>query len=368
MTDLSHSNAPPPISPGSHRAGSSFGDGLHLRNLGWILRAVGLCAVAATVLGVIVAPGLHGSASDAVVNAWDHASAVFAYAMAILVSGGIVLSIVELVGSHRAETISGALIVAGSSLVVVLLVVSVARAYVAPDTPPQLQITLLVAVIASAVASTAGFRSAGGPHTRALSFVISSFALAALVRLAAWEMATLAGERANASLYAASRGLATVGVVVEAIGQLAAVVWIGTRGPWGMAGSSFAAIGAFAVTWGAAYGGGVDVPVWAVALHTSLAQVSVLPAPYALSGALSFLTASSVLLAAASLLLVEQHAAISAAFALALVSRGAFDAPLRALAIVAAAGWAAVAMFDERILWASLPRRKGSSEEVVSPR
>ena len=208
---------------------------LHLRNLGWILRAIGLSAVAATILGVIVVPGLHGSASDAVVNTWDRASSVFAYAMAILVSGGIVLSIVELVGSHRAETISGALIVAGSSLVVVLLVVSVARAYVAPDTPPQLQVTLLVAVIASAVATTAGWRAIGGPHTRALSLVVSSFALAALVRLAAWEMATLGGERASASLYAVSRGLSTLGVMVEAFGQLAAAVWIGTRGPAGLA-------------------------------------------------------------------------------------------------------------------------------------
>lgn len=363
MTDVPNPNASPPLSSrssGADERDRSLVESLHLRHLGWILRAVGMCAVVATVLGVIVVPGLHGSATDAVVNTWDRASSVFAYAMAILVSCGIVLSTVELVGSHRAETVPGALIVAGSSLIVVLLVVSMARAYVAPDAPPQVQVTLLVAVIASAVAATAGWRAVGGPHTRALSIVISCFALAALVRLSAWEMATIGGERASASLYGLSRGLSTLGVVIEALGQLGAAVWIGTRGRAGIALSSAAAVGAFAVTWGAALGGKVDAPTWAVALHTSLAQVATLPAPYALSGALSFLTASSVLLAAAALVLLEQPAAISAAFALALVSRGAFDAPLRALAIVAAAQWAVVALFDERILWASLTAPRAS--------
>ena len=359
MTDVSTPNASPPV-PSRPSDERSLVESLHLRNLGWVLRAIGACAVVATVLGVIVVPGLHGSATDAVVNAWDRASSVFAYAMAILVSGGIVLSTVELVGSHRAESISGALIVAGSSLIVVLLVVSIARSYVAPDSPPQLQVTLLVAVIASAVASTAGWRAVGGPHTRALSIVVSCFALAALVRLAGWELATVGGERANATLYAASRGLSTLGVVIEALGQLAAAVWVGTRGRTGLVLSSLAAVGAFAVTWGAALGGQVDAPPWATALHTSLAQVATLPAPYALSAALSFLTASSVLLAAASLAVLEQPAAISAAFALALVSRGAFDAPLRALAIVAAAQWAVVALLDERILWSSLTAPRAS--------
>ncbi len=339
---------------------------MRLRSMGWLVRAIGACAILATVLGVIIAPGLHGNATDAVVNLWDRVATVFAYAMAILTSAGVIVSTADLIGSRRAETVPGAIIVAGSSLLVVLLVVSVARAYVLPDSPPQLQVTLLVAVVASAVASTAAGLAVRRPHTRALGLLLTTFAFAALVRLAAWELATLGGERANVGLYAASRGVATVGVVIEGLGQLAAAVWIGTRSRAGLVMSSFAAAAAFVVTWGAALGGHTDASPLASALHSSLSAVATLPAPYALSGAASFLTVSAVLLGASALAQGAQPPTIAAAFALALVSRGAFDARLRAIAIVAAAQWAIVAAFDERILWAALSGARSSSPGAES--
>ncbi len=318
------------------------------------MRAIGVCAVVAAVLGVIVAPGLHGNATDAVVNLWDRVSTVFAYAMAILVSAGIVLATVDLIASHRAESIPGVIIVGGSSLLVVLLIVAIGRAYTFPDAPPQVQVSLLVAVVASAVASTAAVPVARRPHTRALALLLTTFALAALVRLAAWELATLGGERANVALYTASRGIATVGVVVEGIGQLSAAIWLGTRSRTGLVLSSLAAVGAFAVTWGAALGGRADASALAAVLHSSLSASAMLPAPYVLNGAASFLTVSAVLLGGAALTQVAQPPTIAAAFALALISRGAFDAPLRAVAVVVAAQWALVSAFDEKILWASL--------------
>jgi hypothetical protein len=337
-----HPSAPeharPPASPG-----------LHLRDLGWFVRAVSVCAIAATVLGVLVAPGLHGNAADATVNTWDRASAVFAYAMAILLTVGIAVATAEIVFSRRAETVAGALIVGGSSLVLVLLVMASSR-----DAPPPEQVTLGFAVVGSAVASTAGFVAVRSPQTRALAIVVSAFALAAVVRVGAWEMARVAGDRANASLYMVSRGVSTAGSVIEALGQLAAAVWIGTRGRLGLVLSSVAALGAFAITWYAAQGGRPDADHWASVLHASLAEASTLPAPYALSGAASFLVASGTLLAAAAVVQVGQPAAIVSALALALISRGALDAPLRAVAMVAAAQWAVVAAFDDRLLWASL--------------
>jgi len=70
---------------------------------------------------------------------------------------------------------------------------------------------------------------------------------------------------------------------------------------------------------------------------------------------------SAVLLGAAALAQSAQPAVITSAFALALVSRGAFDAPLRAIAIVAAAQWALVAAFDDRVLWAALAAPRTSA-------
>jgi hypothetical protein len=50
---------------------------------------------------------------------------------------------------------------------------------------------------------------------------------------------------------------------------------------------------------------------------------------------------------------------------LALVSRGAFDAPLRALCAVVAAQWAALASADERAMWRVLlgDRKRKVDEE-----
>jgi hypothetical protein len=360
---------------GSHPAlgAAPVAGSMHFGSMSWLVRSIAVCAVVATVLAAIVAPGLHGNATDAIVNGWDRASTVFAYAMAILVSAGIILSTSEIIGSRRAESIPGAIIVAGSSLLVVLLVALVARAYAMPDAPPQARMTLLVAVVSSAVASTAAGIAVRRPHTRALAILLTSFAFAALVRVGAWELATLGGERANAGLYSLGRGVATLGVVVEATGQLAAAVWIGTRGRAGLALSSLAAASAFAITLVAALGSHADASPLAAALHTSLAASSTLPAPYALSGAASFLMLSSVLLAAAALAQLSQPPIIAAAFAVALVSRGSFDAPLRAIAIAAAAQWALLAAFDDRALWASLTgaaRAKSATAETPpgSPR
>jgi hypothetical protein len=123
---------------------------------------------------------------------------------------------------------------------------------------------------------------------------------------------------------------------------------------------------AFALTLVAALGAHADAPALAAVLHTSLSGAATLPAPYGLSGAVSFLTLSAVLLGAAALALRSQPRVLVAAFALALVSRGSFDAPLRAIAIGAAAEWALVAALDDRVLWASLTGRRAGREDTPS--
>jgi hypothetical protein len=201
------------------------------------------------------------------------------------------------------------------------------------------------------------------PHTRALALLLFTFSLAAAARVGAWELATRGGEGPNPNLYQLGKAIATVGVLLEGAGQLAAAVWIGTRGRVGLALSSAAAVAAFGLTLQAELGGHPDSSPLAAALHTSLSAAATLPAPYGLSGAAAFLTLTSVLLGFACLALPRQPPVLVATFALALVSRGAFDAPLRAIAIGAAAQWALLAALDDRVLWASLtasPAGRGS--------
>ena len=331
-----------------------FGESLRTRNLSWLIRTLGLSALVGTVLGVVVAPGVQGYASDASVEWCEHAAAVFSYAMAILAIAAIGAAITELAFTRRAESMSGALVVSGAPLVVVLLVVAITRARVLPDAPYPWQLAIGIALVAASVASTAAWRGMQGAHTRALAIAISSFTMAALVRVGAWELARVAGEHGSAQLGAVSRAVVTLGVFLEAAAQAVTVAWIGSRGKLGLVLSSLAAILAFGVTWGAASGAHADAPVWASVLHAALADASPLPAPYALSAAQSFLSASAIFLAAAALALRAQPAALTSAFALALVSRGAFDVPLRAVAIVAAALWAFCAASDERLLCAAI--------------
>jgi hypothetical protein len=209
---------------------------------------------------------------------------------------------------------------------------------------------------AAIVGTLAGaFVSARAPHTRAMSGVLFALSFAAIARLAAWELAMAASERTSVELYGISRGLATTGVMLEAVAQLVAVTWLGTRTKLtGQVGATAALIGAYVVTWGVAKGEFSDASPWQAMLHTALADAPGVPPPYGLDAVAIFLVPASLLLACVSASQPKQVVALVATLALGLVSRGSFDAPLRALCAVAAAQWAALSGTDERTMWRAL--------------
>ena len=87
---------------------------------------------------------------------------------------------------------------------------------------------------------------------------------------------------------------------------------------------------------------------WQAMLHTALADAPGVPSPFWLEKVAVFLVPASLLLALVSVGQPRQVPAVIAIMPLALVARGAFDAPLRALCAVTAAVWAALACVDER--------------------
>ncbi|HEY6459324.1 MAG TPA: hypothetical protein VIY73_04210, partial [Polyangiaceae bacterium] len=89
-------------------------------------------------------------------------------------------------------------------------------------------------------------------------------------------------------------------------------------------------------------------------LHTALADAPGVPAPYGLDAVATFLVPASLLLALVSAAQPKQVVVLVATMALALVSRGAFDAPLRALCGCTAAIWGVLACEDERAMWRTL--------------
>jgi hypothetical protein len=315
---------------------------------GWLLRTAGFASVAAGLAALVVAPGVRGNASESIVVVADRASAVLAYFLGALLLALVIWGALELVRVLGVSLPPRLALIGTGGLVVILAIISFKERLHFP-VPVVLSIAASVAAIAGAWAS------ARAPHTRAAAGVLISFAFAALARLAAWRLAMSASDQGSMQLYDVSRGLATAGVLFEGFGQLVAVAWLGTRSKlWGQLGAFVAVAGALVLTWGVAKGVHSGASLWQAMLHTALADAPGVPSPFGLDKVAVFLVPSSLLLALVSVAQPRQVAAVVAVMALALVSRGAFDAPLRALCAVTAAVWSALACADERAMWRTL--------------
>jgi hypothetical protein len=322
---------------------------------GWLVRAAAFSAVAAGTMGLIVAPGVRGNASEQVVSAVDRAAAALTYFTLELLVTVIFWGALELARTRAVGMFARVALIGGGAAAIAMS---------APGLRERLPAPYAVLVAAAAIVATigGGYVAARAPHTRALAGVLFLLTFAALARLGAWELATAAGDRASVQLFEVSRGLATTGVLFEASAQMVAVTWLGTRNrSAGQLGSTAALIAAFVITWGVARGMHPGPAPWQVVLRTALADAPGVPPPYGLEAVATFLVPASLLLALASAAQPNQVVVIVATMALALVSRGAFDAPLRALCAVAASQWAALAWADERAMWRTLAdERKGA--------
>ena len=325
----------------------------------WLLRAAAIAAVAAGVLGVVVAPGVRGNASEGVVVGAEWAADALSYFLAILVATLILRGALALARARSTPAAARVGLIAGGAAVVGLAAPSLLG-----RVPPA--IAVLTAGAAAVTALAGAYGAARAPHTRAVAGVLFAFAIAAVARLGAWELATRAGDTANVQLFRVSQNLAKTGVLLEASGQVLAMMWLATRGRVTGQLASFAAmVGAAAVTWGVAHGTRSGAAPWEAIAHTALADAPGMPPPYGLDALATFLVPASLLLALVAAAQPGQVVAVAAAMGLALVSRGALDAPLRALCVVVAAQWATLACIDERAMWQTLvaDREKKRSEE-----
>ncbi|WP_394836267.1 hypothetical protein LVJ94_05080 [Pendulispora rubella] len=314
----------------------------------WILRVAAVCGVVAAILGRIIAPGLRGNASENVVVFWDRAAAVSSYAMSCILIAALLMGLFEV--SRRPKLGFGVRIATVISVGIVVATVLPAFQRRLP-----LALAVLMSIATSSLAISAALNSLRSAHTRAVGAVLGFFGLAALVRLFAWELAVVAGDHASANLYGWSRVAATGAVVFEGIGQLVAAAWLGTRTRLlGQIMSSIAVAAAFVVTWGAARGALPGAEPWQAILHTSLGEAVGVPPSYGLGAIATFLVAASILFAMVAVLQRRQVLTITSALALALIGRGAYDAPLRALAAAAAAVWMMLAFSDDRAMWRTL--------------
>jgi len=328
----------------------------------WLLRTAAFAAVAAGVAGVIVAPGVRGNASETVVERADLAASALSYFLVAVLVALVIWAGFELVRTRGVALAARVALVGGGSVAVTIACFGL-RQRLIPDHAVLLSAVTVVAAI------TGAYASARAPHTRALAGILLALAFAAIARLGAFELARAAGERASVQLYGWSRGMATAGVLFEGFAQLVCVTWLGTRSKlWGQLGATVALVGAFALTWGVAHGEHSGAALWEAMLHTALGDAAGIPPPYKVDAVAVFVVPASLLLAFVSAAQPRQVVVVVAAVAMALVSRGAFDAPLRALCAVAAAQWATLACHDERAMWRTLVedrRRKMADDGVM---
>jgi len=318
--------------------------------VGWagsalILTAV--VAIAAKTVGVVVAPGSRGVLSGRWVNAIDLVSGTLAYTLVALLVALVCGASFELARARRVNVTARGGVVAVSGLVVALASPAVVeRLHTAPS--------LALAVISSLVALVSGVVVIRTPQTRAVGGILALLAICGLLRVVVWETSAVSFERASHQLHAVARGFATAAVALQTIAALLAAAWLGTRSKVrGRILANGAILLAFCITWLAARSSDSPSTIEAV-LRTSLPAAAGLPSPYFLGSIAAFLVPASILLAGVALLQPAQPPAVVASLALALLSHGAFDVPLHALLVTAAAQWAMLAMADDRSMWTAL--------------
>jgi len=320
-------------------------------SIAWAGSALFLTAivgVAAKVFGVLVAPGMRGVASQKAMETTELLSSTLGYTFAALLVALVCGGSFELARVRKIGVGTRGVVVAVSGLVVALA---------SPAVVQRLHsvAALLLAMITGLIVLIAGVTAARAAQTRAVGAVLALLSLAGIARPLAWLFSSMAGERASLGLYHFARGVATAGVALQAIATLLAAAWLGTRSRWrGRMLANLAVFGGFVITYIAARETDAPPSALEAVLRGSLAQTAGVPAPYALSSIAAFLVPASILLAAVALVQRAQAAAVLVATALALLSQGAFDVPLQALAATAAAQWALLAMVDERTMWTSL--------------
>jgi hypothetical protein len=311
----------------------------------WLLRTCALASVASTVLGALVVPGLRGLASDAIITRWELISAALAHAMGLLLAGLLLTGAFDLSRTRKVGYVSRAFLFLGAPGVLAMLVPAFARAL----TPIGSLILASATLLVVAGGAISGLRA---PHTRALAIAQIVLAFAGLSRLLAWVIATLLADSVRA--YTVARTFSTAGILSEGLAQMLVVAWLSTRKRMSSSiATALALVGAFMVVWLA---GRADVasPTWQLVLRAGI-HGQVTPGGGGPLNALeAFFITASVLLALACTFMRGHVAVILCALALALLGRGAFDVPLRALAASVAALWTTLAAVDDRAMWRSL--------------
>lgn len=303
----------------------------------------GVVGVVAKVLGVLVAPGMRGVASQRAVEAADVAAASASYAFAALLVALLCAGSFELARAPHVQVVPRGLIVAMSGLVIALASPALVDRL---PLPPVLACAAFSAVIALA----SGILSLRAPRTRAVGGVLLFFTLAALTRPSAWVLVRSASEHASMRQYEIGRFFGIAGVVIRTVGVVLAATWLATRSRWRdrlLVNTAF--VLSFAATYVVVHDENAPSVAAVATLRGSLLRSPELALAFDGAPVAVFLALVTVLLA---IIAVSQRTTVSRALSFVLLSAAAFDVPLHALAATVAAQWLLLGE-DPRATWAN---------------
>lgn len=318
-----------------------------------LLTAVAIAAAAANVLGSLLAPGWVGVGSERVVNRWLWWGGVTSIAAAVMGIATIVSLVIAAVPSPRTSISSRLIATFGAGLVVALGAAALGN-------PAEDEVLLVLAAGAFWVLVVGAVEALAPARTRALGLQLALLALSALARVGAWAMVWSATRRGHLGLLPVARVSATVAIVAELAAALLLLVYLVYRPGVRAAATSALLIGAaFGVaTWvvrtptgesgtlrdalqhalSLRVQGTGTMPSWITAADAS-AEIKMLAPDHRFAFVpLVFAELLSIGLAVAALVGARrQDLPLFAAMALATLSRGQIDTPMRAIALTVAA-------------------------------
>lgn len=299
---------------------------------GALMLTVALAWVA-SVLGTLVVPSLRGNASEALVVPVEKTSAFFGYASVGLVVALLCAAAFELAKAKEVHLVGRIAAVLGAGLTLAITSPALS-ARVPPIASFALDIaTSLSVLILSAVA-------ASKKEGRVFALMGLCFALSSIMKLASFQLALDAAEKSRGASFAFARNMARFALLLEGLGQLAAIsFWAKAGGQRGRIAAVAAGALALVLTVGAMLGAKDGNH----ALRTALVEVQWGHVLHGLPLMSAWIAALGFGLAASAFVLPRRLGAMPALFALLLVSRARYDIPAAALFAMVAVLWGLLA-------------------------
>ena|GEM_PF-1996215 len=318
-----------PVDVASHHAASAA---VQLRN--WPPRSdvllVGFWAVMASVLGRGLAPALPGSSAgigQLIVGVEDLGafSSQFMVMMGTAVCVRLLLTTLEC-RSYLFRPV--AIVTCAAALPVV---VSASSRHLSPEW--LISLVGLSATLALASAMPA----LRAPHSRVAGLVLLTVTMGSLVSAAGRTIALYASQQVEATLFTVARGIATLGLLLDALSVAWVALWLARRlrlrGAWLIAGAVAVAL---AVAWTGQQGDPEDVATWGLVAGRALAALTAHPDPFIGPGIRYFIEVLALILGAITLWF-QRPAGVGATLSFALLARVSGDVPLCALMLMLAA-------------------------------